>query len=93
MLWCAVVSYLFSSRLYHVDFINFRPPNLWILARQGIVVKIPDEPPNASFECGVVGSVDWDTGVATVNLGEAKQSYDRWHEATGGSRCGPEGTS
>ena len=25
-------------------------------------------------------------GVATLNLGEAKQSYDRWHEATGGSR-------
>ncbi len=43
--------------------------------------------------CGVVRSVDWDIGMAALNLGEAKQSYDRWHEATGGSRCGLEGTS
>ena len=43
--------------------------------------------------CGVVGSFEWTLGVATLNLGEAKQSYDRWHEAIGGSRCGSEGTS
>ncbi len=46
-----------------------------------------------AWYCGVVGSVDWDTGMAALNLGEAEQSYDRWHEATGGSRCGLEGTS